>query len=210
MTPLEVLSVTKEELLEKIISNKTLVTPRIIKAFEKVDRKDFVLPQDRERTYEDYPLSIGYEATISQPTTVAFTLEKLQPQKGDRILEIGTGSGYQTALLARLVGKDGTVYSVEYIPQLKDFAQFNLSKYNFKNIRLFVGDGKIGLADYAPFDRIVSSASGDRVPDEWKSQLKVGGIIVVPVGDTLAVLNKISKKKFKEEAYSGFLFVPLK
>jgi len=204
--------VTNQDLVEKLISDKTLITPRIINAFKAVDRKDFVLPEDQGRAYEDRPLSIGYAATISQPTTIAIMLEKLF-EKGDgvsKILEIGTGSGYLTALLAKIIDETGQIFSIEYIPELKEFAEANLKKYNFRNVSLFVGDGKEGLKEYAPFDKIVSSASGDEIPKAWKSQLKIGGTVVAPVGDNLVVLDKLSKRKFKENKISGFIFVPLK
>ena len=201
---------TSQQLIEKLISDKTLITPRIIKAFKAIDRKDFVLIQDKDRVYEDQPLSIGYGATISQPTTVAIMLEKLQPQPDNRVLEIGTGSGYMTALLAEIAGKRGKVFSIEYIPELKGLAEFNLRRYNFRNVGLFVGDGKAGLKEYAPFDRIISSASGDETPKSWKNQLKAGGRIVASVGENLVVLDKTSKKRFKQEEYRGFIFVPLR
>lgn len=200
---------TNQELIEKLISEKTLITPRIISAFKAVDRKDFVLPEEQNVAYEDRPFSIGCGATISQPTTVAIMLENLQSELGSKILEIGTGSGYMTALLAKIAGESGGIFSIEYIPELKELAEKNLKKYNFKNINLFTGDGKIGLKKFAPFDRIISSASGEEIPRPWKSQLKIGGRIVVPVGDDLVVLEKVSKRKFKEEKQPGFIFVPL-
>ena len=203
-------AVTNQQLVEKLIFDKVLVTPRIIKAFKAIDRKDFVLPGDEDRAYEDRPLSIGYGATISQPTTVAIMLEKLQPELGDKILEIGTGSGYLTALLAKIIGGKGKVFSIERISELKGLAEFNLRKYNFRNAALFVGDGKAGLAGYAPFDGIISSASGDEMPESWETQLKIGGRIVAPIGDSLVVLDKASKKRFKEVKYPGFIFVPLR
>lgn len=200
---------TNDGLVEKLISEKTLVTPRIINAFKAIDRKDFVLIEDKDRAYEDRPLPIGYEATISQPTTVALMLEKLQPEPGDRVLEIGTGSGYLTALLAEIVGSKGKVFSIEYIPELKGLAEFNLRKYNFGNTALFTGDGKIGLKGYAPFDKIISSASGVEIPKAWKDELYVGGRIVAPLDGYLVVLDKLSKRKFREERNKGFIFVPL-
>ena len=202
-------SMTSQQLIEKLISEKTLQTPRIIEALKAIDRKDFVLPEDKNRAYEDQPLPVGYGATISQPTTVAIMLEKLQPQPANKIMEIGTGSGYLTALLAQISGDSGQVFSIEYIPELKEFAASNLKKYNFKNISLFTGDGKLGLNEYKPFDRIISSASSDRIPRAWKNQLKIGGRIVAPLGDNLVVLDKVSKRRFEEERYSGFIFVPL-
>lgn len=217
---------TNQQLVEKLVSEKTLRTPRIIDAFKSVDRKDFVLPEDQIMAYEDRPLAIGFGATISQPTTVAIMLEKLF--EGDpstslgasKILEIGTGSGYMTALLAKIIenprhpnmgvgASRGKVFSIEYIPELKGLAEFNLMKYDLGNVALFVGDGKIGLKGYGPFDKIISSASGKEIPKAWKGQLKAGGRIVAPLGDNLVILDKLSKRKFKEEKIPGFVFVPL-
>ncbi len=221
---------TNQQLIEKLVSEKILQTPRIINAFKAIDRKDFVLPEDQNMAYEDRPFSIGFGATISQPTTVAIMLEKLfaemdKPVKlrnrVSRILEIGTGSGYMTALLAEIVGnpqhpnmgvgaRKGKVFSIEYVPELKGLAEFNLMKYNLVgNIALFAGDGKIGLKAYGPFDKIISSASGKEIPKAWKEQLKAGGRIVAPLGDNLVILDKLSKRKFKEEKIPGFVFVPL-
>ena len=206
-------AVTNQQLLEKLISDGTLQTPQIIDVFKTIDRKDFVLSDDQDRAYEDKPLSIGFGATISQPTTVAIMLEKLFAETASnrvsKILEIGTGSGYMTALLAKMVGESGKIFSIEYIPELKEFAETNLKKYNLKNISLFVGDGKIGLKEYAFFDKIISSASGDEIPKSWKEQLEIVGRIVAPVADNLVILDKLSKRKFKEEKIPGFTFVPL-
>ncbi len=219
--------VTNEDLVQKLVSEKTLLTPRIIDAFKAIDRKDFVLPEDQNMAYEDRPLPIGYGATISQPTTVAIMLEKLFEKSGDpvrsketlralaasngasKILEIGTGSGYMTALLTKMIEKKGKVFSIEYVPELKGLAEFNLMKYGFRNIALFAGDGKIGLKAYGPFDKMISSASGKEIPKAWKEQLKAGGRIVAPLGDNLVILDKLSKRKFKEEKIPGFVFVPL-
>lgn len=204
---------SNSELIQNLIFEKTLQTKNIIDAFKVIERKDFVLPEDQYRVYEDKPLSIGHGATISQPTTVAIMLEKLQPQKGDKILEIGTGSGYLTALLAKIVGdsstSSGQVFSIEYVFELKEFAEANLKKYNFGNISLFVGDGKAGLKEYAFFDKIISSASGEEIPEAWKEQVEIGGRIVVPVARDLVILDKLLKRKFKEGKIPGFIFVPL-
>lgn len=201
---------SNSELIQNLISEKTIKTENIIDAFKTIDRKDFVSPEDYARVYEDKPLSIGFGATISQPTTVAIMIEKLQPQEGDKILEIGTGCGYLTALLAKIIGDDGNVFSIEYIPELKEFAEANLKKYNFRNISLFVGNGKVGLKNYKFFDKIISSASGSEIPKAWKEELEIGGRIVAPVNDNLLILDKLSKRKFKEEKIAGFIFVPLK
>lgn len=137
-------------------------------------------------------------------------LEKLKPGPGDRVLEIGTGSGYMTALLAKIIKARGKVFSIEYLPDFKGLAEFNLRKYNFKNVALFVGDGKIGLKNYGPFNKIISSASGEELSKNWKSQLETGGRIVAPIGNNLVISDKISKRKFKEERLGGFIFVPLR
>ncbi len=206
---------SNSELVQKLISEKTLKTPLIISVFNKIDRRDFVLPEDQYRAYDDNSLPLGYGATISQPTTVAIMLEKLF--EGDpstslgasKILEIGTGCGYLTALLVQIVGSRGEVFSIEYVFELKELAEKNLESYDFKNINLFVGDGKFGLPDKAPFDKIISSAAAQEVPKAWKEQLKTGGRILSPVGSDLVILKKLTKGKFKEEKIYGFLFVPL-
>ena len=200
---------TNEDLVEKLISEKTLQTPQIINAFKAVDRKDFVLSEDKDRAYEDKPLGIGFGATISQPTTIAIMLEKLQPESRGNVLEVGTGSGYLTTLLAKIVGESGSIFSIEYLLELKEFAKTNLKKYNFRNVSLFVGDGKAGLKGYAPFDKIISSASGDEIPKKWRDQLQIGGRIVAPVAEDLIVLDKLTKRRFKEDKIPGFIFVPL-
>jgi protein-L-isoaspartate(D-aspartate) O-methyltransferase len=201
---------SNSELVQHLILEKVLQTENVIDAFKTVDRKDFVLPEDQDKIYQDRALAVGYGATISQPTTVAIMLEKLKVQEEDKILEIGTGSGYLTALLAKIAGENGRVFSIEYVSELKKLAQANLKKYNFRNVSLFVGDGRLGLKDYTSFDRIISSASGNEIPRPWKDQLKIKGRIVAPVGDNLVVLEKLSKRKFKEEKIAGFIFVPLK
>ncbi|MEK7154285.1 MAG: protein-L-isoaspartate O-methyltransferase, partial [Patescibacteria group bacterium] len=144
-----------------------------------------------------------------QPSTIAFMLEKLRPRKGERVLEIGTGSGYLTALLAALVGSRGEVFSVEYFPELKNFAEFNLRRYDFRNITLLTGDGKTGLPQKAPFDKIVSSAEVKEIPRAWEGQLKIGGSLLTPINSKIVLAKKVAKDKFDAEFFSAFSFVPL-
>ena len=133
---------TKEKLIQKLINDGYLKTPAIIEAFKNIDRTDFVPENLKEIAYENKPLSIGFNQTISQPLTVAFMLELLEPKIGEKILDIGSGSGWQTALLAHIVGIQGKVVSIERIPELKLLAEKNLGKYNFQNITKIVqGDG---------------------------------------------------------------------
>lgn len=202
---------TKEQLIKNLVKEGYLKNENLIDAFEKIDRKDFVLDEYKLQAYENYPLPIGFNQTISQPLVVAFMLELLQVNKGDKILEIGTGSGWQTALLAYLVSEKGKIISIERINELKNFAEKNLKKYDFlfDRIKLIVGDGALGYEPEKPFDKIICSASSLFVPIQWQKQLKIGGLIVAPIKNSIFVLEKISQKDFKKREYFGFVFVPL-
>lgn len=202
-------------LIKELIEEGILKTPSIIEAFEKVDRKDFVPEELKDRAYLNAPLPIGYGQTISQPLTVAFVLELLRPEKGNKIFEIGSGSGWQTALLAHIVSggnKNGKVFSVELLPELMEFSRKNVAKYNFykRGIVEFHSFNAIkGMPEQAPYDRIISAASGQDLPAAWKKQLKIGGRLVAPVGSSIVLLTKKSETEFNAEEYPGFAFVPL-
>jgi len=199
-----------EQLVCHLKSRKRLRTPAIISAFEKVDRADFVLQKYREQAHIDYPLPISQGQTISQPTTVALMLEFLQPQKGDKILDIGSGSGWTTALLAKIAGLEGEVWGVERIPELVELGQNNLKEYNFPNAKILQAGEGIGLPEKAPFEKILVSASAKKFPNELIDQLKIGGRIVIPVGISIWGVDKISETEIKkEEHYYKFIFVPL-
>lgn len=196
-----------KELVNKLIENGYLKTPEIIKAFLSIDRKDFVLPQYQSYAYENYPLSINYNQTISQPATVAFMLELLQPKSGQKILDIGAGSGWQTALLANIVGKNGKVFAIERIPEIAEFGENNLEKYNFikkKIIQFICGDGSDGLPDQKPFDRIIVAAEAQEIPKNLKEQLKKNGRLVLPVKQSIYLVTPK-----REQEFPGFVFVPL-
>src|SRR3989337_2277723 len=141
-------------LVAKLIRDGYLKTPQIIEAFSVVDRKDFVPEKHKSESYGDYPLPIGWGQTISQPATVAFMLELLQPEAGDKVMDAGSGSGWKTGLLACIAGEKGSVCALERIPELYEFGQKNLQKYKFQNISFSCGDATKGLSEQAPFDKI--------------------------------------------------------
>lgn len=185
---------------------------RIIEAFERIERKNFLPEEVKEMSEIDKPLFIGHGQTISQPAVVAFMLEKLNPQKGEKILDIGSGSGWTTALLADLVGEKGRVIGLEIIPELVKFGKDNVSHYSFTKegrAKIIKANGRKGYEKEAPFDKILASAQAEKIPESWKKQLKVGGRIVAPVKNSLYVLEKKEENKFTKEKYEGFAFVPL-
>ena len=202
----------ENKLAEELVGEGYLKTPRIIDAFKKIDRADFVPEDLRTEAYGNYPLPIGFGQTISQPLTVAFMLELLQPKPGEKILDIGSGSGWQTALLASIVGKKGKVIAVEIISELSDMTRNNVSKYGFVEngtVRVISADGSKGFPEEAPFDKIIAAAAGESLPEIWKKQLKVGGLIVTPIRNSIFVFKKVSENRFEEKEYPGFAFVPL-
>lgn len=197
------------ELVDYLIEKGSLSTPRIKKAFKTIDRKDFVREEHKSDPYGDYPLPIGFGQTISQPTTVAMMLEMLQPQEGDRVLDIGTGSGWTTAILAIMVGPEGYVVGVEKVSELVDFGAKNLKKYDFDNVRIFPAEETLGKPELGPFDKVLVSASAHEFPVELLEQVKVGGIVVIPVKNSVFRVKKTSENDYVSEEYPGFAFVPL-
>ncbi|MFH1461081.1 MAG: protein-L-isoaspartate O-methyltransferase [Patescibacteria group bacterium] len=204
-----------EGLIDKLIEQDYLKSPLIIEAFRKIKRADFVSEKIIEEKGKEWagnynaPLPIGQGQTISQPLTVAFMLELLEPKPGNKILDIGSGSGWQTALLCQIVGERGFVCAIEIIPELKELGEKNVSKYNFKNAEFICGDGSQGLVAQAPFDKIIAAASAQEIPVAWKEQLKVGGRLVAPVKNSIWLLIKKGENQFEEKEYPGFVFVPL-
>jgi len=200
-----------KELVEKLKDSGVLKTPAIINAFKAIDRKDFILPEYEQSAYEDSALPIGYGQTISQPYTVAFMLELLEPKNGQKILDIGSGSGWQTSLLAHITGEDGKVFAFEIIPGLKEFGEKNTSKYGFVEkgtVKFFAKSARSGLPEEAPFDRIIAAASAEEIPAVWKKELAIGGRIVAPVKDSVWLIEKTGENTFEEKEYPGFAFVP--
>jgi len=197
------------QLIHTLIERGVLKTYNIINAFQEIDRKDFVLPEYATHAYVDTALPIGNGQTISQPTTVAILLELLQPQKGDTILDVGSGSGWTTALLAVIVGKQGSVYGVERIPELVAFGRDNLKKYTYRNTKITQSRSRLGLPEHAPYNRILVSATSKSVPQELLDQLKIKGVMVLPIGNAVWKIQKTAKEQFTKDALEGFAFVPL-
>lgn len=202
-------------LADQLIKKGVLKNPRLIEAFRKVDRKDF-LPEDlKDFAYVDEPLPIGEGQTISQPWTVAFMLELLDPKPGENIMEIGYGSGWQTALLA-VTGAN--VYAIERVENLCKLGKENVENFFKKEITqgesyFFCQDGTLGLSEIAKkiggFDKIIVGASGKELPQTWKDQLKIDGKIIAPVGHSIFVFIKEPGGSFKNIEHPGFAFVPL-
>ena len=209
-------------LIDSLIKEGWLKTPRIIEAFREIKRFDFLPQEIKDLAELNEALSIGYGQTISQPLVVAFMLELLQPQPGDKILDIGSGSGWTTALLAQIVGQKGKVIAIDIIPELVEFGRRNVSKYNFierGTVEFICADGSKGYEKEAPYDKILASASAETLPPTWKEQLKIGGRIVTPIGSSIWLFIKKSpsfakategkEAEFEEIEYPGFAFVPL-
>ena len=199
-------------LIDDLIKEEWLRTPRVIDAFRKIKREDF-LPEDKKQLAElNEALPIGSGQTISQPLVVAFMLELLEPKPGQKILDIGTGSGWTSALLAYLVGEKGKVIAIEIISELKEFGEKNVAKYNFIKkgiVEFHCIDGSNGYKDEAPFDKILASATAEKLPQAWKEQLKIDGKIVTPIGSSIWVFKKKAEACFESKEYPGFAFVPL-
>jgi protein-L-isoaspartate(D-aspartate) O-methyltransferase len=202
-----------QKLVDQLIKEEYLQSLEIIEAFLRIDRADFI-PKSTHwgDPYGNYPVPIGFGQTISQPATVAFMLELLRVKSGDKILEIGSGSGWLTALLAVLTGHTGKVYALEILKKLKTLGEKNCQKYHFDNLVFIKGNGAKGLPKQKPFDKIVVSAAAQEIPQALKEQLAIGGRMVIPVGrpnQDLFLIKKITKDKYREERHPGFLFVPL-
>ena len=213
-------------LIDLLIKDGWLKTPSIISAFKRIKRADFLPVEMKNLAELNEALPIGSGQTISQPLVVAFMLEQLEPKPGEKILDIGFGSGWTSALLAHIVSGgelkskiknqkskiNGRVVAIEVVPELMEFGKKNVAKYNFieKGIAEFVcADGSKGYPKEAPFDKILASASAVKIPEPWKEQLKIGGRIVSPVGTSIWTIVKKSENNFEEIEHPGFVFVPL-
>lgn len=200
----------RNELMEHLENNSRVFKTKAIKeAFEAIDRADFVDGDYTPEAYEDYMLPIGHEQTITKPTTAAFMLELLDPQKGERVLEVGSGSGWITALLAHMVGEKGHVYATEHIPELVAKGQKNIKKYKLPQAEISQAGKKVGLKQDFMYDKILVDASVEDVPSGLIDQLKIGGTMVIPVDDALFKIHKKSKNETERKEYPGFMFSPL-
>ncbi|MDP2820896.1 MAG: protein-L-isoaspartate O-methyltransferase [bacterium] len=197
-------------LVENLIHQTWLKTDNIIQAFKKIKRADFLPEESKNLAELNEALPIGFGQSISQPSVVAFMLELLQPKPGEKILDIGYGSGWTTALIAESIKPNGIVVAIERIKELKEFGEKNISKYNFGQVvKTVLGDGTKGYISEAPFDKILASAFAEKIPEEWKKQLKIGGLIVAPVKNSIVLIRKNKENEFEEMEYPGFVFVPL-
>lgn len=178
-------------------------------AFLKFKRRRFVPKNVRAYAEYDQPLSIGYGQTISQPTTVHRMLLWLDVHRGYKVLDIGSGSGWTTALLSVLVGSKGKVYAIERIPMLRSFGQHNCDRSGVHNARFYDAPGTLGLPEHAPYDRILVSASANQPPLELCNQLKEGGKLVVSLGDAIVEVTKARNGVVHIARHSGYMFVPL-
>lgn len=195
-----------KDLIQSLIEGGWLKSERVISSFQKVKREDFVPENLSGLAYLNKPLSIGWGQTISQPLVVAIMLEMLDVEEGDKIMDIGSGSGWATALMGVLSGS-GRVFGVEVVPELVEFGKKNISKYN--NVEIRRGNGREGLEEEAPFDKILVSAETDKIERSWKDQLRVGGRMVVPLGSSLTLVEKVGDNEFNKKKKEGFMFVPL-
>ena len=170
----------RDQMVEETIINRDVTSPDVIRAMRTVPRHKFVPDEYNDQSYGDHPLPIGYGQTISQPYVVAWMTELLELQEGEKVLEIGTGSGYQAAVLAELGYVD--VYSIEIIPELAERAAINLERAGYTKIQLMQADGYYGWEEHAPFDAIIVTAAPDHIPQPLINQLTDGGRIVIPIG----------------------------
>ncbi|NWF86140.1 MAG: protein-L-isoaspartate(D-aspartate) O-methyltransferase [Bryobacteraceae bacterium] len=188
---------------------RDITNARVLQAMAKVPRHEFVPEHLRDEAYRDYPLPIGYGQTISQPYIVAFMTEQLAPKPTDKVLEIGTGSGYQAAVLAELVAE---VYTIEIVEPLARRAELDLNRLGYKNVKVRAGDGYLGWPEAAPFDAIIVTCAPERVPQPLIDQLRDGGRMVIPVGSQGAQELYLLEKHGKELTRRAVLpvrFVPM-
>lgn len=196
--------------LVKSIANKGITDHRILEAIDVIPRHNFLDSSFLEFAYEDKPFPIGSGQTISQPYTVAFQTELLDIKKGERVLEIGTGSGYQACVLSEIGAK---VFTIERQRKLYQKTKEFLSKLGYRHIKCFYGDGYKGVPAFAPYDKILITAAAPTIPDELIDQLKPGGFLVIPLGSgdvqTMIRMKKEKDGKMSEEHFGTFRFVPL-
>ena len=204
---------SKYQLIKYWNSSGVIKDKKVIDAFKKVPRELFVAEDRKEEAYGDYPLPIGESQTISQPTTVMIMTQALELKNGDKVLEVGSGSGYQAAIISNIVGNTGKVISTEIVDELVKLAKSNIEKLKLKNVKIIRHDGSKGYAKEAPYDKVIITAACPKIPKPLISQLKENGIIVAPVGnmnEQAMIKGKKIKGKLVEENLGSFMFVPLK
>jgi len=201
--------VEKEELIQHLIREGYLKSKEVIEAMRAVPREIFVPEHLREYAYADMPLEIGHGQTISAPHMVAMMLEALQLNENSKVLEIGTGTGYHAAVAAK-IAKKGMIYTIERIEELAEKARENFRKLGIKNVRVFVGDGSMGLPEYAPYTHIYATCSAPKISEKLIEQLAKGGRMVIPVGRIYGELWLVEKNDvIKKRNLGGCAFVPM-
>jgi protein-L-isoaspartate(D-aspartate) O-methyltransferase len=202
------MKVLREEMVRTQLAGRDISSPAVLQAMERVPRHRFVPTRMRLRAYEDNPLSIGQKQTISQPYIVALMSQLSGVQRGAKVLEIGTGSGYQAAVLAEMGAE---VYSIEIVALLAESARLALDETDYSSVKSRVGDGYQGWPSEAPFDAILVTAAPPSIPQPLLEQLKVGGRLVIPVGDLRQELVVVERRPdgFVRRSVAGVLFVPM-
>ena len=208
-TPASDFAALRRRMVERQLKVRGIKDERVLAAMDKVPREEFVPPASRGASYEDGPLPIGYDQTISQPYIVAFMTEQLRLKPSDRVLEIGTGSGYQAAILAELVAD---VYTIEIVSPLAKSSEATLQRLGYNKVHVKIGDGYKGWPEVAPFDAIIVTCAPDKVPQPLADQLKDGGRMIIPVGERFAQQLYLFEKKngqLQESVTLPVRFVPM-
>lgn len=203
------LAAQRQRMVEQQLKPRGIKDERVLVAMAKVPREEFIPVNARADAYEDGPLPIGYDQTISQPYIVAFMTEQLRPKQSDRVLEIGSGSGYQAAILGELVAE---IYTIEIVEPLGKSAEATLQRLGYNNVHIKMGDGYKGWPEEAPFDAIIVTCAPEKVPQPLVDQLKDGGRMIIPVGERFAQQLYLLEKKngqLKESVTLPVRFVPM-
>ena len=206
-----IFDIEREHLVKKLVREGYIKSDAVKKAFLEIPREKFVPNHLKKHAYMDTPLEIGEGQTISAPHMIAIMCEALDIREGQKVLEIGAGSGYHAAIVSQLVGNKGHVYTIERIKSLAEKAYRNLIKSGITNVTVEIGDGSLGLSSYAPYDRIYVTCAAPYIPDPLIDQLKNNGKLLIPVGRTICRLELIEKKDkgMRKKDLGGCVFVPL-
>ncbi|MFW6020288.1 MAG: protein-L-isoaspartate(D-aspartate) O-methyltransferase [Bacteroidales bacterium] len=196
-------------MIEEQIKSRGITEERLLEALRNTPRHKFVPEKYEHAAYKDGPLPIGHGQTISQPYIVALMTDKLDLQGNEKVLEIGTGSGYQAAILSQMASE---VYTIEIVKELAQEAEKRMDNMEYENVHVLHGNGYKGWPEHAPFDRIIVTAAPDEIPEELVNQLAVGGKMVLPVGDNAQILKLVTKNDkgdIHEKVITGVRFVPM-
>jgi protein-L-isoaspartate(D-aspartate) O-methyltransferase len=201
---------SNEALIKSLEREGVLQSTKTKEALLRFPREDFVPSDQIAYAYEDRALPIGEAQTISQPFTVMFMLKLLDAEEGDKVLEIGAGSGWQTSILSHLVGGQGNVWAYEINEDVGKFGKNNLEKFSLKNVEYVIDDACCHWERHSEYDKIISGAAFNEIPKDLKNLLKLGGRLVAPTQEyDVRVIQRLNKNHFKEEVYKGFAFVPI-